>query len=119
MIEHIKLEMGLLNYSVYCVSSRKTILPWRTADCSLPSLTFKQFYDQHVVDCDYFDPLYVLKQVFVGHSKENMDMVDYDIIVTEVISMFGWYLKYTVELPQVTQVRTSNVLKYVPKLNIQ
>ncbi len=87
--------MGLLNYSLYCAASKKTILPWRIAECSLPSLTFKQFYNQHVVGCDYFDPLYVLKQVFVGHNKETLDLVDYDLNVVEVFSMFGRHVKST------------------------
>ena len=36
----------------------------------------------------------VLKQVFVGQTKETLDLVDYDLVVAEVLSVFGRYMKY-------------------------
>ena len=106
--------MGLLNFCVYCASPRRTVLHWRIADCSLPTTTFKQFYDEHVVGCDYLQ--YVLKQAFVGHTKESLDLVDYDLSVAEVVSVFGRYVKYTVELQQATQVQTEHSMNTVEVL---
>ena len=40
-------SMGLLNFSVYCTSAR-TLLPWKIAECPLPTFTFKQFYEEKV-----------------------------------------------------------------------
>ena len=55
----------------------------------------------------------VLKQVFVGQTKESLDLVDYDLAVAEVLSVFErWCVKYIVEReagcqpPQVYTVAT-------------
>ena len=94
------LYMGLLTYCVYCTSSRRTILPWRIGKCQVPTLTFKQFYDEQV-GSGYSDR--VLKEVFVGQNKESLDLVDYDLTMAEVLSVFGRYVKYTVEQEAVQQ----------------
>ena len=87
--------MGLLNFSVYCTSARRTLLPWKIAECPLPTFTFKQFYEEKVVS-EFSDR--VLKQDFVGQTKESLDLVDHDLVVAEVLSVFGRYVvKYNVE----------------------
>ena len=42
----------------------------------------------------------VLKQVFVGQTKESLDLVDYDLVVAEVLSVFGRDVKYNVIFSQ-------------------
>ena len=86
--------MGLLNFCVYCTSARRTLLPWKIAECPLPTFTFKQFYEEKV-GSEFSDR--VLKQVFVGQTKESLDLVDHDLVVAEVLSVFGRYVKYNVE----------------------
>ena len=86
--------MGLLNFCVYCTSARRTLLPWKIAECPLPTFTFKQFYEEKV-GSEFSDQ--VLKQVFVGQTKESLDLVDNDLVVAEVLSVFGRYVKYNVE----------------------
>ena len=74
--------------------SKKSFLPWKIAECPLPTFTFKQFYEEKV-GSKFSDQ--VLKQVFVGQTKESLDLVDYDLVVAEVLSVFGRYVKYNVE----------------------
>jgi len=85
--------MGLLNVCVYCTSTRRTLFPWKIAECPLPTFTFKQFYEEKV-GSEFSDR--VLKLVFVGQTKESLDLVDYDLVVAEVLSAFGRYVKYNV-----------------------
>ena len=61
---------------------------------STSTFTFKQFYEEKV-GSEFSDR--VLKQVFVGQTKEGLDLVDYDLVVAEVLSVFGRYVKYNVE----------------------
>ena len=39
-----------------------------------------------------------LDKVFVGHSKESMSVVDDELVVNDVCSMFGSHIKYLVQL---------------------
>ena len=84
--------MGRLNFCVYCTSAR-TLLAWKI-ECPLPTFTFKQFYEKKV-GSEFSER--VLKQVFVGQTKESLDLVDYDLVVAKVLSVFGRYVKYSVE----------------------
>ena len=86
--------MGLLNFCVHCTSARRTLLPWKIAECPLPTFTFKQFCEEKV-GSEFSDQ--VLKQVFVGQTKESLDQVDHDLVVAEVLSVFGRYVKYNAE----------------------
>ena len=61
---------------MYFTSARRTLLPWKTAECPFPTFTFKQFYEEKV-GSEFSDR--VLKQVFVGQTKESLDLVDYDL----------------------------------------
>jgi len=73
--------------------NKKNSFPWKIAECPLPTFTFKQFYEEKV-GSEFSDR--VLKQVFVGQTKESLDLVDYDLVVAEVLSVFGRYVKYNV-----------------------
>ena len=39
----------------------------------------------------------MLKQIFAGQTKETSDLADYDLVATEVLFVFGRYMKYNVE----------------------
>ena len=78
---------------MYCTSTRRTLFAWKITECPLPTFTFKQFYEEKV-GYEFCDR--VLKQVFVGQTKESLDLVDYDLVVAEVLSVFGRYVKYNV-----------------------
>ena len=109
--------MGLLNFCVYCTSARRTLLPWKITECPLPTFTFKQFYEENV-GSELSDR--VLKQVFVGQTKESLDLVDYDLVVAEVLSVFGRYVKYNVEkeaVPEPPQVRIATYTSYMYKVS--
>ena len=76
---------------MYCTSAGRTLLPRKIAECPLPTFVVLrresrlQFSDR------------VLKQVFVGQTKESLDLVDHDLVVAEVLSVLGRYVKYNVE----------------------
>ena len=86
--------MSLLNFCVYCTSARRTLLPWKIVECPLPTFTFKQFYEEKV-GSEFADR--VLKQVFVDQTKEGLGLVDYDLVVAEVLFVSGRYVKYNEE----------------------
>ena len=67
-------------------------MAWKIAECPLPTFTFKQYYEEKV-GSEFSDQ--VLKQV--GQTKESLDLVDHDLVVPEVLSVFGRYVKYNVE----------------------
>ena len=75
--------MGLLK--CLCIALQQELFPWNIAECPLPTFTFKQFYEEKV-GSEFSDR--VLKQVFVGQTKESLDLVDYDLVVAEVLSVF-------------------------------
>ena len=81
-------SMSLLNLCVYCTSARTTLLPWKIVECPLFTFTFKQFYEEKV-GSQFSDR--VLKQVFFGQTNETLDLVDYDLVVAEVLFVFGRY----------------------------
>ena len=75
------------------LQQEELFFPWKIAECPLPTFTFKQFYEEKV-GSEFSDR--VLKQVFAGQTKESLDLVDYDLVVAEVLSVFGRYVKYNV-----------------------
>jgi len=65
-----------------CIALQQELFPWKIAECPLLTFTFKQFYEEKV-GSELSDR--VLKQVFVGQTKESLDLVDYDLVVAEVL----------------------------------
>ena len=88
--------MALINYLVYCTSG-KTLVPWRICSVDPPSLSFRQFYCQKVLDNSR-----ELVGSFVGRSKEQADEVDSDLIISEVCSVFGHFVKFYSRLVDAT-----------------
>ena len=87
-------KMSIINYSVYCNSKRRSILPWQISSINPPSLTFRNFFLAEVRprcedNCEISD-------VFVGKSKDSLDRVNIELVIADVISIFGPFVKYTV-----------------------
>ena len=93
--------MALISYLVYCKTTKRTILPWKINSVSVPSITFRQFYEDDVVAkytmYDTSCNLRELNCVFVGKSKEDVDEVDCNLQILSVCHTFGPYVKFIVE----------------------
>ena len=92
--------MGVINYAVYCHSKLRTILPWRIASVG-PSSSFRNVFQTVVMsrvheECESLLHL-SLSEVFVGKSKDSLDVVDSDLNIDEVIPIFGPFVKYAVD----------------------
>ena len=85
-------EGKMLNYSVFCQTRKKTLVPWTMEALDPPNVTFRQFLSQKV----RLDVLQ-LDKTFVGKSKTNLDPVAPDLVVADVIQTFGPFVKYFVE----------------------
>ena len=87
--------MTLLNYTVYCKSSKRTILPWRIVRVHPPSHTYSSFFEVEVkascpANCE-------LSQVHVGRSKDGLDLVDSSLTIADVTNVFGSFVKFSVD----------------------
>ena len=87
-------KVWVCSISVCIALQQEELSPWKIAECPLPTFTFKQFYEEKV-GSKFSDR--VLKQVFVGQTKESLDLVDCDLVIAEVRSFFGRYVNYNVE----------------------
>ena len=86
----------MLNFTVYCKSSNKTIFPWRICAVNPPDVTFRRFYHKEMKEQPGVDSL-VLDSTFVGRSKDSLDAVDSDLRVLDVTGMFGPFAKFCVK----------------------
>ena len=86
----------MLNYSVYCRTVRRSIVPWNIATVEPPDTTFRKFFSENVLP-KIQEPNRELKETFVGKSKDMLDCVDKDMCVREVITTFGPYAKFVTE----------------------
>ena len=78
--------MALLNFTV--CESNKTVIPWRIKVADPPNLTFSQFFrDLEVVDLK-------LSLTYVGKAKDRLDLVDSDLVIADVTTLFGPYTKF-------------------------
>ncbi len=87
--------MTLMNYMVYCKSSKKILLLWQIVSVHQPSHTYLSFFESEVKqkcppDCQ-------LNQVYVGKTKEAIDQVDPSLIISDVTVIFGNFVKFTTE----------------------
>ena len=74
------------------------ILPWKISAVNSPLCTFKDSFESEIKpqcndDC-------VLSQVFTGKTKDTLDIVDANLIIAQVIPMFGPFVKYTIDQDQ-------------------
>jgi len=94
--------MTLLNYMVYCRSSKKTLLPWQIVSVHPPSHTYLSFFESEVKPkcpdgCQ-------MSEVHVGKAKEALDHVDPSLTIADVTSVFGNFVKFTTETPEQDEV---------------
>lgn len=87
--------MTLLNYTVYCKSSKRTVLPWRIVLVHPPSHTYSSFFEVEVkascpATCE-------LNQVHVGRSKDGLDLVDSTLTIADVTNVFGSFVKFSID----------------------
>ena len=86
----------MLNYTVYCKTAKRFIVPWNIVAVMPPDATFRDFFSTNVARRIH-EPSRELNAVYVGPSKEKMDYVDSDLKVNDVTSTFGPFAKFVVE----------------------
>ena len=86
----------MLNYTVYCKTGKRLILPWNIVPVMHPDATFSDFYSTTVAR-NIREPSRQLDAAYVGRSKENLDYVDCNLNVNDVTSAFGSFAKFVVE----------------------
>ena len=81
--------MSILNYTVYCQTTRKTLLPWRIASLTPPDDTFRCFFNNSVA------PKFQEgnKDLVATHVGVWMQL----IVIAEGVPLFGPFMKYTVK----------------------
>ena len=83
-------KMGsIINYSMYCKYNKLTILPWRITSLNPPpTLTFRlaQFRSAGH-SCS-------LRETFVGKGKLEMFPVDQELVILDVVPIFGPFVKF-------------------------
>ena len=88
----------IVNVIVHCRRTSSTLLPWQIAKIDPPTATFRSFFNDSIATKmalgGYDGRNRALSQVFVGKTKELMDLVDPDLVAVEVTSTFGPYIKY-------------------------
>ena len=93
--------MPLVNLTV--VSPCRTHIVWRVVQVE-DGLTFVTLFQKTLagahpqLQVDEQLSRSTLDQVFVGHSKESMSIVDEKLVMNDVCSMFGSHIKYLVQL---------------------
>ncbi len=79
--------MSIINFTVFCNTTKQTLLPWKITSVHPQSQTFKAFYESTKF------PRTTLCQSYVGKSKDCLDLVDPSLIILEVASVFGSFVK--------------------------
>ena len=85
----------MLKYAILNNTTNRTLSPWRIESVNPPNATFRSFFNQRsrldgVLDVD-------LVSTYVGKNKEDLDPVNDDLVVLEVINVFGPFVKYLVD----------------------
>ena len=94
--------MGVIDYTVYCQTKRRSIIPWKITSVGHPSCTFKEFFATVIKPActastsSADPPQIVLNEVYVGKAKDSLDSVDFDLIIDEVVPVFGHFVKFAV-----------------------
>ena len=92
--------MSMFNFTVYCQTCGKTLVPWRIHQVSPPNITFCGFYHREatrfIEGCNRMAEL-ELSKVFFGRCREALDLVDSEMMVLEMASVCGPYTKFIIE----------------------
>ena len=70
------------------------LLPWNVLGVQNPDESFHSLYNSRIKQ--RLEETVVLKSCYVGHSKNSLDSTALDLLVFEVASAFGQYVKYVV-----------------------
>ena len=89
-----QIRMVLLNISVFCQETQKVLLPWNVLGIQNPDESFHSLYNSRIKE--RLEETVVLKSCYVGHSKNSLDSTSLDLLVFEIASAFGQYVKYVV-----------------------
>ena len=88
--------MVTVNTSVFCSSSKSTVLPWTIVQLKEESHTFQDFFDT-TIKPRLSIHVCTLLSALVGPEKSSLDPVDTSIQVLPVINSFGKFLKYCID----------------------
>ena len=88
----IVVVMSIVNLTIFSLKTKCTLLPWQI---SLPSLTFQDTQLKSGVASQYD-----LAQVYVGKAKDAVDLAKPSMVVSEVIKIFGHFIKFAIEQPE-------------------
>lgn len=92
----------IINFCVTCPS--KVLVSWRIHEITTSNVTFRGFFHEtaslfiEAQSSSYFE----LDCSFVSATKEKMDLVDSDLKILDVVSVFGPYIKFL--LPKWEQI---------------
>ena len=92
-------NIAMINYIVFSQHCHRTLLTWRIAAVNPPSATFWSFYNGQVQDMvgeSSSSKITNISDIFVGQSKKNIPSVDSDLVIADVVSVFGRFMKYAV-----------------------
>ena len=95
------IAMSIVNYSVFCQFNKRVVLPWRIASVDPPSLSFFHFYDSIVKSqreqlCSSHP-----SETFIGKGKNDLFPVDQELVIIDVVPVFGPYIKFVTGKVQV------------------
>ena len=100
--------MTLVNCAVVSHNSSRTILLWTVMPLEPSGYSVLGFYEaklqqEVMVKCDEepsgsHEQTVKLHSVFIGKSKELMDLIEVSVNLDRAVQMFGAYLKYCVVL---------------------
>ena len=74
--------MSILNYSVYCKTARRCLLPWSIGAINAPNATFRNFLATNIAQ-RVQEANHELDSAFVGASKDKLDSVDCGMCVAD------------------------------------
>ena len=83
----------LANVTVYCLNTKATLTQWRFQTVNPPDVTFIDF----LRDSNLTQSPCELKKVYVSKQKDCVDEADITMCVSQVICMFGHFIKFHVE----------------------
>ena len=90
--------MAIVNVSVACLSTKRTLFPWNTVNASKPEHSFRDFFYKSIqLRIPSTSELsYDLVHAAVGANKDKVDKVDLELPIIPVVESFGRFLKYSV-----------------------
>lgn len=84
----------MINYCVYCNCKKRSVLLWKICSVNPPSSTLRSFFVSEIKP--HCEDNSEISDVFVGKTKDSLDRVNSELVITEVIAVFGPFVKFTV-----------------------